>query len=329
MRVRILGAGVIGLACADELLRRGHLVEVIDPAPGQGASFAAGGMLSPSAELWHGEEVLFDLGQRSLDLWPAYAEGLGVPLHRTGTLVVGHDHGDLQQVERQATLTGGRLLTGHEVRALEPTAARVAGGLFLPDEASVDPRAVVAALLERVPITSTSARADVTVIATGAVLPDPFTPLVRRVGGEIARARMADPPTRTIRGWVRGEAVYVVPRPNGEVVIGATSDEHDEPAVPTVGGITRLLATARALLPALERAELLEAIARDRPGTADNLPLIGPSGEPGVVLAAGHFRHGVLLAPLTAQLIADHLETGHVEPAVDPRRFFGERGTAA
>ena len=78
---------------------------------------------------------------------------------------------------------------------------------------------------------------------------------------------------------------------------------------------------ARRLLPALDRATFVEATARDRPGTPDNLPLVGPADDAGVVLAAGHFRHGVLLAPLTARLVADHLETGFVEPSLDPRRF--------
>lgn len=106
-----------------------------------------------------------------------------------------------------------------------------------------------------------------------------------------------------------------------EVVVGATSEERDGPLEPTVEGVARLLDAARRLLPGLDRAHLVEAIARDRPGSPDNLPLIGPSGVDGVLLAAGHFRHGVLLAPLTARLVADHLETGAVDPAVDPRRF--------
>jgi glycine oxidase len=149
--------------------------------------------------------------------------------------------------------------------------------------------------------------------------------LVRGVRGEIVRVRGGTAPTRTVRGWVRGEPVYVVPRSSGEIVIGATSEEHDGPPVPTVGGALRLLQAARELLPGLDRAEITEVSAGDRPGTADNLPLVGPSGVDGVVLAAGHYRHGVLLAPLTATLLADHLETGRVEPALDPRRFVTER----
>ena len=86
----------------------------------------------------------------------------------------------------------------------------------------------------------------------------------------------------------------------------------------------RLLDAARRLLPGIDRAEVLEFTARDRPGTRDNLPLVGPIDD-GVVLAAGHFRHGVMLAPVTAQLVADHIEDGRIEPSFDPRRMTGVR----
>ncbi|NYJ02717.1 glycine oxidase [Nocardioides thalensis] len=336
MRITVLGAGVVGLAVADELLQRGHAVQVVDPAPGSGASYAAAGMLSPSAEAWHGEDDLLRLGLASLELWPAFAARLGVPLGAAGTLLVGYDAGDLQQVERQVALLArhGRrvdLLDRRAISALEPSVGRVAGGALLADDLSVDPRAVVRALLERVPVGPTAPAgvdltdlADVAVVATGSRLPAPYTSLVRGVRGEILRLRSTDPPTRTVRGWVRGEPAYVVPRPGPgavEVVVGATSEEHDEPPVVTGGGVLRLLAAARELWPALDRAELVEVTARDRPGTPDNLPLVGPAGDDGVVLAAGLYRHGVLLAPLVARLVADHLESGLVDPAVDPGRF--------
>lgn len=356
MRVRVLGAGVVGLACADELVRRGHEVEVVDPAPGGGASYAAAGMLAPTAEVWHGEEALLDLGLRSLALWPAAARRWGVALRTGGTLLVGRDDADLQQVERQAALLArlGRpvdVVGGRAARSLEPRLGTgIAGAALLPDEGSVAPRAVVAALLDRhrarlLPAPS-AAPADRTVVATGIAA----TGLVRGVRGEILRLRSDDPPERTVRGWVHGEPVYVVPRADGEVVVGATSEEHDAPPVVTAGGVRRLLEAACRLLPGLDRAELLEATARDRPATADNLPLVGPAGprwsagradrghdagtggresegagdtaaDGDTVLAVGLFRHGVLLAPLVAALVADHLDHGHVEPALDPRRL--------
>ena len=332
MRVRILGAGIIGLSCADELTRRGHEVVVVDRDPARGASYAAAGMLSPSAEVWHGEETLLDLGLRSLALWPEYAARLGTRLHTAGTLLVGSDQGDLQQVERQCSLLRSRgveVAVRHwrELRRREPMLGpRVAGGAWLGDDRSVDPREILTALLARTRVVAqSSSPGDVTVVATGARLPAPFADLVRGVRGEILRARCDSLPAHTIRGWVHGDPVYVVPRASGEVVIGATSEEHDAAPAVTLGGVAALLQAARALVPGLDRAEFTEAIARDRPGTPDNLPLVGPSEVHGVVVAAGHFRHGVLLAPLTARLVADHLETGYVEPALDPRRLSRER----
>jgi glycine oxidase len=214
-------------------------------------------------------------------------------------------------------------LDRRELRSREPMlGARVAGGAWLPTDQSVDPRQLLTALLARIPVVAESnAPYDVTIVATGARLPEPFTHLVRGVRGEIVRARGDDLPSHPVRGWVSGEPVYVVPRESGEVVIGATSEEHDAPPVATIGGVARLLRAARELVPGLDRAEFVEAIARDRPGTADNLPLVGPSGVDGVLLAAGHFRHGVLLAPLTAHLLADHLQTGRIESSLDPRRL--------
>ena len=141
--------------------------------------------------------------------------------------------------------------------------------------------------------------------------------------GDVVRVRTQEPVERTVRAWAHGEQIYVVPRiDSDEVVIGATTEERDGPLLPTVEGVWRLLDSARRVVPALDRASVVEVTSRDRPGTADNLPLVGPTHEPGVVLAAGAYRNGVLLAPLIAQLVADHIETGSVEPAVDPRRFL-------
>ena len=165
---------------------------------------------------------------------------------------------------------------------------------------------------------------DVEVLATGCSLPPSYSHLVRPVRGEVVRLRSDDPPSRVVRGWVFGEPVYLVPRATGEVVVGATVEEHDEPAVPTAGGVRRLLAAAAELLPGLDSAEGGEVAARDRPGSPDDLPLVGPTHDPGVVLAVGHYRHGVLLAPLTALLVADLLEGAEPDPLTDPRRLLEE-----
>lgn len=330
MRVQVLGAGIVGLACADELVRRGHDVVVVDPAPGSGASHAAAGMLSPAGEAWWGEPDVHRLGVASAALWPEYAARLDVGLLGRGTLLLGRDSGDGQQVARQVELLGGlgvpvELLDARQLAQLEPTVARVAAGALLRDDTAVDPRAVVRALLVRlgprvVPEVA-AGPTDVTVLATGSRLPAPYAGLVRGVRGEILRLRLDDPPARVLRGWARGEPVYVVPRPGGEIVVGATVEEHDAAPVVTAGGVLRLLLAARELVPGLDRAELLEATARDRPATPDHLPLVGPTRDPATWLAAGLHRHGVLLAPLVARLLADALEGAAPDPAVDPRRF--------
>lgn len=334
--VTVLGAGIIGLACADELRRRGHRVRVLDPAPASGATHAAAGMLAPDAEVWHGERDLHRHGRASAALWREWAERLGITLHTRGTLLVGHDAADLQEVTRQADLLAdlgatSEALDRRSLRALEPALARLAGGHLLRDDLAVDPRQAASALRARladvlVPapgdLTPAATRgADVVVVATGARLPEPFAHLVRPVRGEVLRVRSDDPPAHVVRGVVRGQPVYLVPRDDGQVVVGATSEEHDAEAVVTAGGVLRLLDAARHLWPALDRATFVEAVARDRPGTPDNRPLVGPTHLPGVVLAAGHHRHGVLLAPLTAQLVADHLEGGDLIDAWDPGRF--------
>lgn len=330
--IRVLGAGIIGLSVAHELVLRGHEVEIVDPAPGSGASYAAAGMLSPSGELWHGESELYELGRESLTLWPSYAQRLNVEL-RHGTLMAAADREDLQQIERHLELIESH---GDEVQRLdraqilnhEPRLGNVVGGALLRHDHSVDPRAVVVALRARLADrlrTRAHGRSTWTIIATGASLPAPFTHLVRGIRGEILRLRVPtdDLPTRTIRALVHGEPVYLVPRSNGELVIGATQQEHDAPPVVTAEGVWRLLHAARRLMPSIDLAEVVEFTARDRPGTYDNLPLVGPTQDPSIVLAAGHFRHGVMLAPLTAIAVADYLESDRVIAALDPRRMMG------
>ncbi|WP_374456753.1 FAD-dependent oxidoreductase [Nocardioides sp.] len=337
MRIHVLGGGIIGLASADELLTRGHDVVVVDPAPGSGASAVAAGMLSPGGEAWHGEPDGHRLGAASARLWPSYAARLGVPLHEDGVLLVGHDAGDRQLVLRQAELlqsldVEAEPLGGGDLRRLEPSLGRVAGGIRLQERA-VDPRSVVAALLlrlgARVRRSAPRGEADVVVVATGSTLPEPWSSLVRGVRGEVVRLRTDDAPRHVVRGWVAGEPVYLVPRPGGEVVVGATVEEHDDGPRPTAGGVLRLLRAARVLVPALDRAEVLACEARDRPATRDHLPLVGPTHHPWTFLAAGHFRHGVLLAPLTARLLADAVEGADPDPAVDPRRLLPEPVPAA
>ncbi len=354
MRVAVIGAGIVGLACAEELLRAGHHVRVFDPHPGAGATRAAAGMLAPAGEAWHGETDLLRLGVASARLWPEYAarlqaaSGVDVDLRTAGTLLVGQDHDDLLHVRRTLEVldTEGiafRELDRQEARADEPTLSRVAGAALLPDDHNVNPRRVADALLCLLGERVVRARAtvldcgvafadgtrfpcDAVVMATGAEARS-LVPQVRPVRGETIRLRVMDRPSRVLRARVHGESVYVVPRANGEVVVGATEEEHAAEPVATLGAVVRLLHAARTLVPGLETADVMEITARNRPGTPDNGPLLGIADDPGPVrqvLAVGHYRGGVLLAPLTAQVVRAHLEGG-VLPAVAqpflPSRF--------
>jgi glycine oxidase len=319
MRVVVAGGGIIGLSCAWALVEAGHDVTVYDPTPGQGASYAAAGMIAPAGEAWYGEEPLLRLGIASAAMWPSYASRLGVPLGRAGSVLVGRDADDVAVLRRTADLLVGCGLSVEEtnVGSIEPTLSdRVAGGVFLPTDLHVNPRLVVAALLrllgDRV-VRTPAPDADLVVRCTGT----DAHPSIRPVRGEIIRVRCDDPPAHVVRGLAHGEPVYVVPRADGELVIGATSESHAGPPVPTVGGVVRLLNAARTLLPSLETSAVLEVLARDRPGTPDNGPLLG-FVSPGVVLAAGHYRSGVLLAPITAAAVLALVEGTAPPPEVEP-----------
>jgi glycine oxidase len=184
----------------------------------------------------------------------------------------------------------------------------------------------------------TEVRASETILANGlgaadfAGLPDALVLPLRPVHGDILRLRVPEHlrplTTATLRGMVHGVPVYVVPREDDTVVIGATAREDGNPGV-SAGGVHQLLRDAQVLLPAVAELELIETTARARPGTPDNAPLLGrvASGGgpdvPGLLIATGFFRHGVLLTPIAAH-IAVELIAGRSDPAWDrfrPDRF--------
>jgi glycine oxidase len=166
--------------------------------------------------------------------------------------------------------------------------------------------------------------------ASLAGLPDGVAPPVRPVKGQIVRLRPT-PATlaaglpaalinRTVRGLSQGSSVYLVPRASGELVLGATQEEMGPDTTVTAGGVWQLLRDARAIVPGITELELAEAVAGLRPGTPDNAPVLGASDLPGLIVATGHFRSGVLLAPVTADLIAELLVTGTGAAAAAPFR---------
>jgi glycine oxidase len=161
-------------------------------------------------------------------------------------------------------------------------------------------------------------------------IPIEVRPPVRPVKGEILRLQVPVPyrPAlrHTVRATARGFSVYLVPRPDGELVVGATSSELGYDTRVLAGGVFTLLRDARTVLPITDELELVETVAGLRPATPDNAPVLGPSGLDGLLWATGHYRNGVLLTPVTARVIADTILTGTLPDLAAP--FLASRFTS-
>lgn len=345
----VIGGGVIGLACAWRAASRHWSVTVVDPAPGSGASHAAAGMLCPVTEVRYGEEPLLALALKSARRWPAFAAqlfeatGIDVGYRTDGTLAVAFDDDDLVALDElgrfQASLgLQVERLRARECRVLEPQLSpRVRGGFHVPGDHQVDSRRLLAALVAACQRTGvrveqrrvasmqddTVRRADRVVLAAGcwsSSLNDEVP--VRPVKGQILRLRFdpTEPPlAHTVRAVVQGRSVYLVPRADGELVVGATVEEQGFDTTVTAGAVRGLLDAAIEVVPGAQDLELVESIAGLRPGTPDNAPIVGPSARDSrVIHASGHYRNGVLLTPVTADAVAAFLADGIVPPVVAP-----------
>ncbi len=274
------------------------------------------------------------------------ASGLATGHEVGGALHVALDRDEAEQLRRVHDLQrslglAAEWLAPRRCRELEPgLTPSLAGGVFAPGEGSVDPRALSAALLaalegegvevlaetevgeallegERVAGVRTAAgeelRAPAVVLACGAWsgeagwLPEHARPPVRPVKGQIVELRPPAGGPAPIGRIVASERVYLVPRADGRLIAGATVEERGFDSAVTAGGLHELLREAYRLLPEVAEMELVEAMAGLRPGTPDNLPLVGPGALEGLTLATGHFRNGILLAPLAAERVADSL----------------------
>ena len=263
----------------------------------------------------------------------------GASLLRSGALHVAFDADEAAELGRRFELMrslglDAEWLTGRQCRELEPGLGPSAyAGTHAPHEAGVDPIAVVAALRKACEAAGAEVvsgaeavsavrdgkairgvvtadrdehRAEATVLAAGAWsgsaawLPDEALPPVRPVKGQIATLRglAGDPVAGRI---VVSERVYLVPRADGRLIAGATVEEMGFDTQVTVGGVFELLREAYRALPDVAELELERVVAGLRPGTPDNAPIVGAGALDGLVLATGHFRNGILLAPLTAE----------------------------
>jgi glycine oxidase len=339
--VLVVGGGVIGLSVGWRAAQRGLDVLVIERdargGPPSGASYVAAGMLAPVSEADPSERDVLELGLRSAALWPAFAtelqdaSGIDIGYRTCGTLLVAHDRDSAEALERERALREGmglaapRLL-GSEARALEGALAPgVRLALDLADDHSVDPRAVVRALHgalgERVRFGAHVAelrsgevvlndgeivRGERIVVAAGAWSGELAGVAVRPVKGQLLRLRDPAGPGLVER-VLRFEGGYLVPRGDGRYVLGATVEERGFELAPTAGGVYELLRDACELLPGIDELQIEELAVGLRPGTPDNVPAIGSGAVEGLVWATGHHRNGILLAPLTAELVVEAL----------------------
>ncbi|MGH2952157.1 MAG: glycine oxidase ThiO [Solirubrobacterales bacterium] len=385
--VLVVGAGVIGLACAWRAAQRGLRVRVLErDQPGAGASGVAAGMLAPVGEATWGEEELLALALRAHEAWPGFATELATAAGREvgyidrGAVHVALDRDEAAELRRRFELMrelglDAEWLRPREARRLEPgLSPTMTAAIHAPHEAASDPRALVAALWRAceeagVEVLAGAQVVDLVteggsvvgvrdaggdrhsaprvVVATGAWsgtdasrLGDqgPYTTQISQTVGWLpAEAR---PPVRPVKGQIltlRGSAdeplcarivvterIYAVPRADGRLVVGATVEEQGFDSTVTAGGVYELLREAYRALPEVAELELVETIAGLRPGTPDNRPLIGPGAIDGLVLATGHYRNGILLAPVTADAVAGLLaDEGMPEElrAFSPARF--------
>ena len=290
------------------------------------------------------------------------AAGAGIGYRETGTLTVAVDRDEADVLRRlhelQAELgLDAQWLTGSACRRLEPgLSPRVTAGILAPGDHQVSPRALIAALVTAVgraggelrhgvPVRGldcgehgvdavvledgTRLPARAVVLAAGAEsagleVPDAARISVRPVKGQILRLRAGAAAPLPATRVIRTPEVYAVPRGDGRLVVGATMEERGFDTSVTAGGVLELLRRAYEALPGIAELELVEARAGLRPAATDNGPVIGPSAVPGLVWATGHWRHGILLAPITGEAVAAAL-AGEEPPArtlpFSPARF--------
>ena len=315
--VAIIGAGIIGLSIARRAAREGMSVVVYDrDGVGGGASNVAAGMLAPVTEAEFGNPELLELGLAAAERWPAFAAELGVGLRTTGTLIVARDRDEAEALDREHAF---RERLGLRVERMLPSAARrlepalapaIRLALHVPDDHAVDPREVVAALAEGVDVVRRDVAsvdeldADAVVVAAGAWSGRLADVPVRPVKGQILRLRDPGGPGLLDR-VLRFEGGYLVPRGDGRYVLGATMEERGFDTTVTAGGVYELLRDATELVPGVSELVLEEVAAGLRPGTPGNVPVIRHEGR--TVVATGHFRNGILLAPLTAERVVAEL----------------------
>jgi glycine oxidase len=359
VKITIVGGGIIGCAVGHELASRGASVRIIDMrGTGRGATQASAGILAPYIE---GHiDALLRLGVSSLALYDGFIARVSedaqqaIEYERCGTLHVARNEAaamELAIAARRFAHEGvaHQLMPGHEALRLEPRLSpRLLSALLLPMHGYVRAAELTAALASAsqrrgaefitanveeicggangVAVETSAGRieSDALILAAGSWsgrVP-PVAPPVRPVRGQLLHLHFDQRPLSRV---VWGTDCYLVPWRNGALLVGATVEDVGFDETATADGVTRLLGASSELLTTVPQARFEAVRVGLRPGTPDELPLIGPASTmPGVYYATGHYRNGVLLAPLTAKLVADLVIDGTRDPELDlvtPARF--------
>jgi glycine oxidase len=360
----VVGGGVMGCASAWELAKRGRSVLVLERSvPGAEASSAAAGILGAQVEA-HAPGPLAELARASLDVYPAWvralerATAIDTGYRECGVLKVAFGRAELGKLAREVAWQKPRpkTLSAAALAKREPSLdAKLAGGVAFDGDARIDPRVLFRALhiaaaragvvfrsgayVRRVVTDAGRAagvalddgsivRANQVLVAAGS-----WTSLVEGLGiapGAVIPARgqivELETPEPLLRSVVFGRGAYLVPRDDGRMLVGATMEFVGYRREVTAAAVRDLLDAAIRLVPALASASLRESWSSFRPYTADALPLLGKTQIPGLFLASGHHRNGILLAPITARIVLA-LMTGGRAP-VPLEAFAPERARA-
>jgi glycine oxidase len=359
--VVVIGGGVIGLSIARELAGRKSVLVLDRSATGQGTSRAAAGMLTPLSEA-DDAGCFFQLCRASHLLFEDFVEaleqetGVDCGFSRDGLLLLASTEDAAAQVQKRFEWQRNagfevELISAEHVCKLEPlVTAKVMNALYVPGECSVTPRQLVNALREScyargveirtglnvesvsknaVRLDRTTIEANSIIIASGVWSGDldglePPIPVFPRKGQILSLAM----PAGAFRHMIRWQHSYLVPRSSGEMVVGATNEDAGFDLSITPGGIGQLLAEAVGISSHLKCYPIVEMWAGLRPATPDGLPILGPSAIPTIYYATGHYRNGILLAPITATIMAAMIDGREPPIAVGPyapSRFAHQR----
>lgn len=345
----IVGGGIMGGSIAFELAKHGINVAVLDRQElMHEASWAAAGMLSPAPDCDAAIPAV-PLGRASLAIYPKFvnaiedASGMRTGFRSGGAVIIIDDDRDPElELKKLISVHRGLGLACEPLpldraRMMEPALGQGArAAAFLPEECSVEPRPLSAAVLGAAIATGATVlpgtevvslaldgkkcvgvktsggetiHASQVILAAGcwsSQIPNaaPYAPTIP-LRGQMVALRYSGTPIRNV---LRSERGYIVPRGKMSpqtVILGSTIENAGYEKCVTSGGLEKILAAANALVPELARAEVIETWSGLRPGTPDQLPILGPADIDGLVFATGHYRNGILLAPITAQLIGE------------------------